>query len=297
MTPRLSIIIVSWNVKELLRQSLESIQQHLTGISHEVIVVDNASTDGSAAMVAKEFPQVALISNSKNNGFGRANNQGLNQARGEYILFLNDDTQLMDGGVAQAVDYLAGHLQVGLIGLQLKNPDGSVQPSVRHFPKLGDQLMYLFKLHLLLPNSKPIRHYLSADFDYSKPATVDQVMGAAMVMPTALAKKLGGFDQRYPNWFEEVDLCQRVKQLNKEVWYLPLAPIIHLKGASFSQQRPIKLQRMYNYSMRQYFKRWEPWFAYALICFFQPVGLLLAGIIQLLESFGFGIRKLKPKTV
>lgn len=297
MNPELSIIIVSWNVKQLLRESLLSIQRHLTRVSTEIIVVDNASTDESASMVANEFPDVSLIANSANKGFGQANNQGLARAKGNYILFLNDDTQLMDGGVEQAIEYLKAHPLVGLVGLQLKNLDGSVQSSVRHFPKLTDQLMYILKLHLLFPHSRPIQHYLCTNFDYTQPAQVDQVMGAALLLSSDLAKKLGGFDQRYPNWFEEVDLCQRIKQSGKQVWYLPLAPITHVKGASFSQQRPLKLQRMYNYSMRQYFKRWEPLSSYLLICLAQPIGLVLAGVVQLLESAGMGVRKLKPTNV
>lgn len=294
---QLSIIIVSWNVKDLLQHCLQSIHTQLTSLSPQVIVVDNASIDGSVEMVTEKFPNVELIRNQDNKGFGQANNQGLALATGSYVLFLNGDTQLVDGGMIQAIEYLQTHPTVGLIGLQLKNPDGSIQPSVRRFPKLADQLMYLLKLHLLFPHSAPLKRYLCADFNYTQASAVDQVMGAAMLMGTALAKKLGGFDRRYPNWFEEVDLCQQIKHCGFEVHFVPLAPIIHVKGASFTQQRPVRLQRMYNYSMRQYFKRWEPAWAYWFICLFQPIGLLLAALVQLIESFGWGVRKLKPKTV
>lgn len=293
--PQLSIIIASWNVKELLRRCLKSIQLHLATHPHEVIVVDNASADGSADMVATEFPQVDLIRNTTNVGFGRANNLGLAKAQGKYVLFLNDDTELTDSKVIQALDYLDQHSQVGLVGVHLVNPDGTNQPSVRHFPHVGDQLLYLLKLHILFPKAKVLRRYLAQDFDYTQEAKVDQVMGAAMLAPMKLMKDLAGFDPGFPNWFEEVDLCQRIYQKGLEVRYLPVADIVHVKGASFAQHRPVKLQRVFNYSMRRYFKKWEPTWAYLLILLAQPVSLIGALIVQLMDRLGLNLRRVKAK--
>lgn len=296
-TPQLSIIIVSWNVKNLLRRCLQSIQHHLAGKSFELIVVDNASTDGSADMVTAEFPQIDLIQNTQNIGFGRANNLGLAKAQGEFVLFLNDDTELKDSKIMQAVRFFQAHPKTGLLGVHLVNPDGSHQPSVRHFPKLSDQLLYVLKLHILFPQAKALRRYLAQDFDYSKEAKVDQIMGAMMLARRSVMQDLAGFDPGYPNWFEEVDLCRRVNQIGLEVWYVPLAEIIHVKGASFAQHKPLKLQRIFNYSMRRYFRKWEPRMAYTLLSLAQPFSLLAAGVVQLFNSLGVNIRGLKAKHV
>lgn len=295
--PQLSIIIVSWNVKELLRKCLHSIQTHLNTFPYEVVVVDNASTDGSADMVVHEFPQIDLILNKENIGFGRANNLGLAKAQGTYILFLNDDTEFKDARITQAMEYIQQHPLTGLVGVHLINPDGSNQPSVRHFPKVGDQLFYLLKLHVVFPQAKVLRRYLAQDFNYTQTAKVDQVMGAAMLAPTQLMKELGGFDPKYPNWFEEVDLCRRVQQKGLEVRYLPVTDILHVKGASFAQHRPLKLQRVFNYSMRKYFTTWEPWWASSLISLVQPISLLAAWLVQIAERLGLNVKGMKAKHV
>lgn len=295
LQPQLSIIIASWNVKELLRRCLQSIQIHLHSFPYEVIVVDNASMDGSADMVTMEFPQVNLIRNKKNIGFGRANNLGLAKARGTYVLFLNDDTELNDSNIIRAIEYLTQHPKTGLVGLHLINPDGSNQPSVRHFPHVGDQLLYLLKLHILFPKAKILRKYLAQDFDYTKETKVDQVMGAAMLTSLELMKELAGFDPGFPNWFEEVDLCQRIYQKGLEVHYLPITNIVHVKGASFAQHRPLKLQLVFNYSMRRYFKKWEPAWAYLLILLAQPTSLLGALGVQIMDKLGLNVRRVKAK--
>lgn len=293
----LSIIIVSWNVKTALEQCLRSIQQHLSNQSYEVVVVDNASHDGSADLVEKDFPWVKLIRNTTNQGFGKANNQGLQIAQGTYMLFLNDDASVTDAGVYKGIDYLQNHKKVGLLGPHLLNPDGSTQVSVRRFPTWKDQVFYLLKLHLVFPRAHVLQTYLCQDFDYSKDQTVDQVMGAAMLTRTDIVKNLLGFDPRYPNWFEEVDLCRRIQVQGYEVRYVPTFQIVHIKGASFGQQKPIFLQRMYNYSMRQYFKKWEGWWALALITLAQPISLFLAGVVQVVNQAGIKVKKLKPKDV
>lgn len=292
---QLSIIIVSWNVKGLLRDCLRSIQHFLHTVPHEVIVVDNASTDGSADMVAGEFPQIDLIRNKQNIGFGRANNLGLAKARGKYVFFLNDDTKILDANIVKAIHFLEQHPETGLVGVHLLNPDGTNQPSVRHFPKVGDQLLYVLKLHVFFPRAKSLRRYLAQDFDYTRQTTVDQIMGAAMLAPTNLIKELGGFDPKFPNWFEEVDLCKRVQQKGLKVQYLPIADIVHVKGASFAQQRPVKLQRVFNYSMRRYFRKWEPWWAYVLIVLAQPVSIIAAMVVQIFDTLGLNVRGKKAK--
>lgn len=291
-----SFIIVSWNVRPLLARCLQSLQHELKNVRYEVIVVDNASQDGSADLVADQFPWVHLIKNTDNLGFGRANNQGVIVAQGTYIVFLNDDTEILSDWDGLLL-YMRNHPELGVLGPKLLNVDRSIQPSVRHFPELSDQLLYLFKLHIIFPHSQPMKRFLASSFDYAQEADVDQVMGACMIMPIELVRQLKAFDPGYPNWFEEIDLCKRVIQVGKKVRYAPVISLIHVKGASFSQLRPVHLQRMYNYSMRRYFRKWHSFPNYLCICMVQPISLLLSGLVQLTGMLGLNVKKFKPQDV
>lgn len=278
----LSIIIASWNVKQYLEQCLQSIFTYTKGITFEVIVVDNASQDGSAEMVASQFPQVQLIRNTTNRGFGAANNQGLAQAQGQYILFLNDDTKIKDNIFKILVDkYNATTESIGMIGCRLVNADGSQQYSVRAFPTVFDQTVVLLKLHHLFP--KLLDHYWQKNFDYSQEQTVDQVMGAFMLIPKQLLDQVGAFDEAFFNWFEEVDLQQRLKAVGYQVLYTPIVSCTHVKGPSFVQLTKPAAQRMFNRSMRTYFRKHHSVVAYAWISLLNPVSIMLAYALQALR--------------
>ena len=231
----LSIIIVSWNVRSLLREALQSLFATKQAIDFEVIVIDNNSSDNSAEMVAAEFPQVKLINNQANVGFAQACNQGAKISRGEYLLFLNDDTKIFDHTLAGCVYYLQKNPMIGALGCSIKNPDGSQQRSVRDLPNLSDQIIVLLKLHNFFP--KLIKKYLNLDFDYTKLQEVEQVMGAFFFTSSQVFTELTGFDEGYYIWFEEVDYCRRLKEKGYQVIYYPQEKIIHYGGASL-QQRP-----------------------------------------------------------
>lgn len=278
----LSIIIVSWNVKDLLRTCLQSIYTHTQDIRFEVFVVDNASHDGSAQMVTTEFPQVHLLANTTNQGFGKANNQGLLQATGKYILFLNDDTEISSNIFKQLITHynelaLAGR-NIGMMGCRLNNPDHTLQPSVRAYPTVMDQTAILLKLHHVFPNV--VSHYIQTDFDYTKEQVVDQVMGAFMLTTRDILNQTGAFDENFFVWFEEVDLQKRIRNAGYDILYTPIAACVHVKGASFTQLRKPKAQIMFNRSMRYYFKKHHSWLAYVWICAIQPLSVLLAYAIQ-----------------
>src|SRR5258708_32715740 len=149
--PDLSIIIVSWNTRELLRDCVSSIQEHLGGVPHEVIVVDNASSDDSVEMINSEFPDVRVINNHENVGFGVANNQGMRAAAGEWVLLLNSDTQLVDDSVARLFRKVAGENQVGVAQCRLFFPDGRLQHSTHRFPSLGLTLFEGIGVYKLFP--------------------------------------------------------------------------------------------------------------------------------------------------
>lgn len=278
----LSIIIVSWNVKQYLRQCVQSIFKYTQDITFEVIVVDNASNDGSADMVANEFPQVHLIRNATNRGFGAANNQGLAQAQGKYILFLNDDIEIKDNIFKTLVhQYNATTEPIGMMGCRLINLDGSQQYSVRAFPTVWDQTIVLLKLHHLFPSL--LNSYWQKNFDYSQEQVVDQVMGAFMFTPKKILDTVGSFDSAFFNWFEEVDLQQRLVQAGYQVLYTPTVSCIHVKGPSFAQMTKPAAQRMFNRSLRTYFRKQHSVLAYWWISMLSPISITLAYVLQVVR--------------
>lgn len=246
----LSIIIVNWNTRELLRGCLQSVYQHTVGISFEVIVIDNGSDDGSATMVGTYFPQVKLIRNAGNAGYVRANNQGIDASTGRYVLLLNTDTVIGVNSLQTLTAYLDAHPRVGVLGPRLLNPDGSGQHSVRRWPRWRDNVVVLTKLHNFWPQL--LDYYLMTDFDYRREQAVEQVMGAAMFIRRTVLNQIGDLDKRFWQWYEDVDYCRRVRSAGWEVRYAPVASIMHYKGQSFAQQLPLAKQRVLVQSMLAY---------------------------------------------
>lgn len=280
----LSIIIVSWNVREFLRKCLLSIYRETKSSSFEVLVIDNASTDGSGEMVqALHLSNLFLIQNDKNRGFAAAVNQGLRQARGEYVLLLNPDTEFQSGTLDKLAVFLKENPRYGVAGCQLLNPNGTVQPSVRRFPTIWDQIQILCKSHHLYLSSL-LRRYFALDFDYQKTQEVDQVMGAFFCIKRAAVEQIGFFDEKFYLWFEEVDFCQRAKKAGWPVVYSPIAQVIHYGGQSFQQLLPLSRQWQFNQSMLHYFKKHHSFFACLLLLFIQPLSLSLAFWLQILKK-------------
>ncbi len=253
---RVSIIIVSWNVKALLEKCLVSLERYTDPAQCQVIVVDNASTDGTVAMMQERFPWVEVIANTENAGFARANNQALAKATGEYILLLNPDTEISNDTIEKCVQFMQTHPDAGAVGCKLLNADGSHQPSVRRFPTVLAMLFVLFKINKLWPNNPVVQSYLARDFDYSRTQSVDQIMGAFMFLPKSLIDRIGLFDERFFIWFEEVDLCRRIRQARSKVYYTPETSIIHHGGESFGQQQTLIKQWRFFKSATQYYLKW-----------------------------------------
>jgi GT2 family glycosyltransferase len=238
--PVLSIVIVSWNVREDLRECLQSLLRdegsRLESGEIEIIVVDNASTDGTAEMVNLEFPQVKLLVNSQNLGYTKANNIGINHSRGKYILLLNPDTIVHQDALQALIDCAESHPEAGIIGAKLLNPDGSVQRSARSFPDIGAGLFRNTFLGRLFPNNPFVRRYLLADFGYDEVREVDWVSGAAMLVRRDLIERIGGLDERFWAYCEDVDLCWRAWQAGYKVLFCPNAVITHKVGRSSDQR-------------------------------------------------------------
>ncbi len=230
----LSIVIVSWNVRDLLRRCLHSILDIRHSMRVEVVIVDNASTDGSSDMVQAEFPSVHIITNNENRGFPAANNQGLAVAQGRYVLLLNPDTEVIEDGLATMVAFADAHLDVGMVGPQLLYPDGSVQSSRRRFPTLATAAFESTWLEPYAPRRLLERYYFLDQPDDAV-QDVDWVMGAAMMARREAIEQVGLMDEGFFMYSEELDWCRRFREAGWRVIYLPTARIVHYEGKSSEQ--------------------------------------------------------------
>jgi GT2 family glycosyltransferase len=249
----LSIIIVSWNVRDLLEKCLSSIFNNVHNINYEVFVVDNDSIDETSKMVLEKFPRVNLIRSKKNLGFAGGNNLAIREAKGKYILLLNPDTEIIDGAMERMVKFMRSRPEVGIAGPKIFNPNKTLQPSVRRFPTIIDQLLIFLKFTHFLPNIGPLKRYFATDFDYTQPNEVDQVMGAFFMVKREVFDKIGLLDEKFHLWFEEVDFCRRAKNAGYKIMYNSEAKIIHYGGQSFKQRMTLIKQWLFFKSMVYYF--------------------------------------------
>lgn len=239
-TLRLAVVIVSWNTAQLLRQCLLTLKTDLvrSGLSDSncsVFVVDNNSSDGSAELVANEFPWVKLTANQENLGFAKANNQALNMVSAEYILLLNPDTEVKPGALSTLMDFLDAHPKAAVVAPQLLNSDGSIQRSCRAFPSFSGMLFELLGLSRLMPNVKKFREYKMLDWQHDDERQVDQPEGACLLIRSSVFDQIGYLDEGYFMLFEEVDWCYSVKNAGWEIWFTPTAQVLHHYGQSIKQ--------------------------------------------------------------
>jgi len=229
----LSIVIVSYNTKELLRQCLESILGSESDLGLEIIVVDNNSTDGSLEYLKKQ-KKLKLIENRKNFGFAKANNQGIKIAKGKYILLLNSDTIVKKDAFKTMVGFVEKHTDVGLVGPRLLNPNNTIQPSCFNFPSVFGAIKEFW-----LGKQGAFSKYAPKG---NRPMVVDAVVGAAFLIPRTTIEKIGLLDEQYFMYFEDLDYCRRVWEAGFSVYYLPRSKILHLHGASGKElgDRPSK---------------------------------------------------------
>jgi GT2 family glycosyltransferase len=251
----LSIITVSWNVRELLRSCLQSVASGRGQLNIEMIVVDSASSDGSPEMVRQDFPWVKLIASKENLGFPRGNNKGIERANGKHILLLNPDTIIMGDALTTMVDYLDQHLDVGGLGPQLLNQDGSIQSSRRRFPTFLTAIFESTWLEDMAPASIT-RHYYAQDLPDDQPADVDWVIGACLMVPRRVVDRVGLLDEGYFMYSEELDWCRRIVDNGWRIVYLPQAKVVHYFGKSSEQavtNRHINFQR----AKLRYFRKYH----------------------------------------
>ncbi len=234
-TIRLSVCIVTWNTRALLLSALASIYDAPPDFGFEVIVVDNASGDGSAEAVSERFPAVILIANPDNKGYAEGNNQALEAAQGAYKLLLNPDVILPPHGLEKAVAFMEEHRDAGALGVRQVYTDGRLQRSVRGFPTPLSVLWELLGLSRLLSHSRFFGAYRMTWFDYAHVASVDQPMGTFLLLRGETLNAVGLLDLAFPIFFNEVDWCLRCKRAGWQIYFTPDVEIIHYGGASTTQ--------------------------------------------------------------
>lgn len=266
---RVSIIIVNWNTQHLLRGCLASIFQQTTADTFEVIVVDNASSDGSAEMVRREFPQVILIANTSNRGFAAANNQGLRCAKGEYLLLLNPDTVILDHAIDKAIAFTDSEIDIGVMGCQVMETPQRIQRTCFAFPSPLNILLEQTGLSSTFPRSRIFGKAWLGWWDRRSRRDVDVVSGMFMLVRRAAMEEVGLMDEAYFVYAEEADWCYRFWKAGWRCVFAPVAQIIHLDGggkstSQVSARMYVQLQKSLLHFHRKHYG-WLAWMALRLL--------------------------------
>jgi len=235
----ISVIIVSWNTRELLKGCLDSIRASGGPLVQEVIVVDNASSDGSPEMVAEQFPDVKVIRSEENLGFARANNLGLERARGSWLALVNSDVLVHPGCFQRLVDYLAGHTEAGLVGPAVIGGDGRLQPTSRRLPTIRDTACRSLALDNIVPRWPLFGGQTSRHQDSARPTEVEVLSGCFWVARREAVAQVGGLDERFFFYAEDIDWCKRFGDAGWKVIYVPEATATHFGGGS-SARAPLR---------------------------------------------------------
>lgn len=246
----ISFVIVNWNTKDLLRGCLDSIAKTVGSLSHEIIVVDNASSDGSADMLAREYPSVQVIANSKNRGFGAANNQAFAVMKGKYALLINTDAVLTEGAVEKLWRFAEAHPRAAIVCGQLLNADGSKQNSIAAFPTLLSLCLNTSLLEYLFPGRYPSKRY-----EHREPLEIESAIGACMMVRGQALTEVSYFDERYFFFFEETDLAFAMKQAGWSVYQVPDAHIYHFQGQSIGHNTQSRIE--FYRSRYQFLRKWH----------------------------------------
>ncbi len=275
----LSIITVTWNAEDNITEQLNSVMLGCKNITYEQIVVDNASKDKTVEIIERDFPQVKLIKNNSNTGFGFPNNQGAKISQGKFLLFLNPDMQVEEESLDKMVKWMRSHPEIGLASCRLIDEQGNFNDNAkpRRFPKVWEMVAMIFKIPHLFPQI--LDNYYMKDFDSEKEQEVPSVRGSFMLMRKEVYEKLGwAFDPRYFFWFEDVDTCREIWQAGYKVVYTPIISCVDFIGQSFKKRDTYWKQKNFTRSMLQYFQKWEPWYKWMWIAVARPFGLGLAWI-------------------
>ena len=234
-----SIIIVNYNTRKLLCQLLQSIAKYFHGVQFEILIVDNASTDGSEKIAAEFNKKLPLtwLANKKNLGFAMANNQAIMQSRGKFVLLLNSDTYLIDSSIVKFIHQIDAMPDVGIAGCRLLNNNRNLQRSCGIRPSLKTELYNKFLLDRLWQRFPEFGSYYLSSEAHNQFQEIDWVTGACMLIRRSVSNQIGGLDENIYMFYEDVDLCLRAKKLGYRIVYSPIATIVHLHGGSWKKNR------------------------------------------------------------
>jgi len=274
----ISAIVISYHGMKFLPDCLRTLSDDLKTISHEIIVVDNGSTDGSVEFVKEHYPQVTLIENKTNLGFARAVNIGLQKARGRYLYILNQDLRFPNGTAQSLLDRIKQDESIGLIGPKYVGFDGRLQKSARAFPGYRHIFFRALLLDRLFPRHRTFASWRMGWFDHQTEMFVDQPMGAVMLIPLKIINEIGFLDENFPIFFNDVDYCRRIKDTGYKLLYYPGAVVEHYAGASV-RQRPLRMRFISSMALIRYLKKYARPREYPLL--FICAVILILGLIPL----------------
>ncbi len=276
-----SIVTVNFRTKAYLEKMLESLFQHAKG-ECEVFVIENGSGEDLSSL-KQQFPAIELIVSEKNLGFAGGCNLGIARAKGDYIVLVNPDIVFESDAIAAIEERMNADQDVGVGGISLKNLDGTQQACVWRFPTPFDQLLLLLKVPHVFLNARPIDRWLMKDFDYTKTADVDQVMGAFFCIRREVIQEIGPLDQEFFMWYEEVDFCRRATKAGWKVRYYADISARHKKGSSFETLTTLKKQAMLRRSLRRYMRKHFGFGAWLLFTILEPLYVTLAFLASLVK--------------
>lgn len=272
-----SVIIVNYNSFQLLNETLSSLVEHTKGLTYEVIVVDNNS-EGKIESVTQHYPDIKLIKNNINKGFAAANNQAVDIAIGDYLLFLNNDIKFIENAVKNVFEFAKNINEKVIIGIQLLNEDRSKQESVVDFPSVWNAFTENFFLYKIFKRSKLFNKYYQNEIELTKPTFVDVIRGAFMFCPKDEIVKLGGFDVRFFFYSEETDLCYRFRIYEGKVIFLPSIKIIHYGGGATDNDPWFKFKNQ-TIGKIQFYQKHFRGIRFITVILIHWLGLILRGII------------------
>ncbi|CAH8248965.1 glycosyltransferase family 2 protein [Paenibacillus melissococcoides] len=294
----LSIIIVNYNTKQLTLNCIESVYRSVTDFQYEVILIDNASRDDSVQVFRQQCPQVELIANEQNLGFSKANNQGMQIAKGRYVLLLNSDTVIQPDTLDVMIRFMDEHPEVGASGCKVVLPDGSLDKACRRgFPTPAATFFYVSRLSKLFPKNPRINAYHREDLNPDEAYPIDCLIGAFMMVRREAIDQVGMLDEQFFMYGEDVDWCYRIKQAGWVNYYYPKTQIIHYKRAS-SRNKPYKITYEFHRAIyvlyNKHFKKKYPFWVTALMYAGIGAKLGLAMLMNVLSRAGASLRPSKP---
>lgn len=291
-TPEISAIIILWNGMKFVEELMTTLTQELQFTSHEIIVVDNGSVDGSADYIEQRYPNVVMVRNGANLGFARAVNIGIETATGDYLYILNQDLRFPGDATRKLHTRLKCEPELGMIGPKFIYFGGGTQKSVRAFPSYRHVLYRALFLDRFFRQSPTFAEWRMGHFDHESERYVDQPMGAVMLVPRAVIEKIGPMDEAFPILFNDVDWCRRIHDANFKLLYYPEAVVEHYVGASTSTM-PTRIRIISHTAMYRYLKKYGKWHEYPLLWL---CGIILLGSLPPAIAINWLRRKLSgPK--